>query len=254
MVLLPDAFGRCNMSKCMVRLTSSQLRCSPVEHPLFDGIAGPFGEEELNELVPLAIGGDEQARNRLVVGHLSMLRHTVGRYLHHWPLTRRFLDEMVSAGVYGMVHALQILNEESLREKTIGTYLLQHIYKHIETEVCALRGIAPAPIRTNQKRVREGLDPIFGNVVSEVVSIAALTGYSYIEPGFEEIDVFEALSQLRDEFDQMRDDFAHLDIIFDCENWGKTNREVSDLTGVPRRTVHWYRTELLRRYKELTDK
>lgn len=241
------AFGRYKMSKCMVRLTPSQLRCRPVEHPLFDGIAGPFGDEELSELVPLAIEGDEHARNELVVGHLSMLRHTVGRYLYHWPLTRRFLDEMVSAGVYGMIHALQILNEESLEDKTIGTYLLQHIYKHIESEVGALRGIAPAPVRTNQKRVQEGLEPIFGDVVGEAASTPFLSSYSYIEPGFEEFDVLEAIEQLRDEFEQ-------LDIIFDCENWGKTNRELSDLTGVPRRTVHWYRTELLRRYKELTDK
>ncbi len=249
-----DAFGRYKMSKCMVRLTPTQLRCSPVKHPLFDGIAGPLDEEQLSELVPLALGGDECARDELIVGHLSMLRHTVGRYLHHWPLTRRFLDEMVSAGVYGMVHALQILNEGSLESKTIGTYLLQHIYKHIETEVCALRGIAPAPIRTNQKRVKEGLAPIFGTVIGDVAAAQFTAGYSYIEPGFEEFDVFEALDKLRNEFDKMRDDFAHLDIIFDRENWGKTNREVSDITGVPRRTVHWYRTELLRRYKELTDK
>lgn len=242
-----DAFGRCKMSKCMVRLTPSQLRCRPVEHPLFDAIDGPLDEEQLSELVPLALGGDEHARNELVVGHLSMLRHTVGRYLYHWPLTRRFLDEMVSAGVYGMMHALQILNEKSLEGKTIGTYLLQHIYKNIETEVCALRGIAPAPVRTNQRRVKEGLDPIFGDIIGDVASPKFTAGHSYIEPGFEEIDVLEAINQLRDEFE-------HLDIIFDRENWGKTNRELSDLTGVPRRTIHWYRTELLRRYQELTDK
>ncbi len=231
------------MSKCMVRLTPSQLRCSPVEHPLFDGVAKPFDDKQLSELVPLALEGDEYARNRLVVGHLSMLRHTVGRYLHHWPLTRRFLDEMVSAGVFGMVHALQILNEESLEDKTIGTYLLQHIYKHIEIEICALRGIAPAPIRTNQKRVKAGLDPIFG----EATALKFQCGYSYIESGFEEIDVLEAIDLLRNEFEL-------LDLIFDRENWGKTSRELSDLTGVPRRTVRWYRAELLRRYQELTDK
>ena len=249
-----DAFGRYKMSKCMVRLTPTQLRCSPVKHPLFDGIAGPLDEEQLSELVPLAIEGDDYARNELVVGHLSMLRHTVGRYLHHWPLTRRFLDEMVSSGVYGMAHALQILKEESLEDKTIGTYLLQHIYKHIEAEVNALRGIAPLSLRTNQRRVKRGLDPIFGDVVRDLACGDTPVAYSYIEPGFEEFEVFEALDKLRSEFVKMRDDFAHLDIIFDCENWGKSNREVSDITGVPRRTVHWYRTELLRRYKELTDK
>jgi hypothetical protein len=231
----------------MVRLTPSQLTSVSVIHPLLYVTDGPLDEEQLSELVPLALEGDEYARNELVVGHLSMLSHTVGRYLYHWPLTRRFLDEMVSAGVFGMVHALQILNEESLEGKTIGTYLLQHIYKHIETEVCALRGIAPAPIRTNQRRVKEGLDPIFGDVVGDTASSKLTDGYSYIESGFEEIDVLEALNLLRDEFEL-------LDLIFEPENWGKTNRELSDLTGVPRRTVHWYRTELLRRYQELTDK
>jgi hypothetical protein len=171
-----------------------------------DKVAGPLSAEELSELVPLALEGDKYARNELIVGHLSMLRHTVGRYLYHWPLTRRFLDEMVSAGVYGMTYAVQNLVKEALKDKTVGLYILHHIYKHIESEICALRGIAPAPLRTNQRRVEQGLCP---------------------------------------------SEYEQLDVIFDPENWGKTNVELSDLTGVPHRTVSWYRAELFRRYLEL---
>jgi hypothetical protein len=229
----------------MVRLTPSQQRVQHFKHPLLDFAPPPLTELEIAELLARTFDGDGVARNELILGHLALLRHTVGRYLAHWPLTRRFLDEMVSSGLFGITRAMSKLTAEILRDREIGSYLANHIKKHIEEGVARLRGIAPASVRTNQRRVEMGLDPIFGEVVDDVDNPALVDGYCYIETGFEEFDVLEAIEQLRGEFEQ-------LDIVFDRKNWGLNDGELSDLTGIPRRTVNWYRSELLRRYRELT--
>jgi predicted mannosyl-3-phosphoglycerate phosphatase (HAD superfamily) len=93
--------------------------------------------------------------------------------------------------------------------------------------------------------VQDGLPPIFGEVVCDITPSKATADHSYTEAGFESIEAEEVINQLRTEFQK-------LDIMFNCENWDKSNRELSDLTGVPRRTVHWCRQELLRRYREMT--
>lgn len=233
------------MSKCMVRLTPSQRGVLRVRHPLLDTASLPLAKSEIDDLLAANFDGDKDAQDKLILGHLALLRHTIGRYLCHWPLTRRFLDDMVSAGLFGIIRAMSRLKPEAIQDKELGAYLANHIKKHIEEEVARLRGIAPASARTNQRRVEMGLDPIFGEVVDDVTASTLVDGYCYIETGFEEFDVLEAIEQLRGEFEQ-------LDIIFDRENWGMNDSELSDLTGIPRRTVCWYRSELFRRYCVLT--
>ena len=234
------------MSTYMVSLQPGQQKSAPVHHPLLKDLAKPLTKEQVGTLAAKTLGGDIEAQNELIIGHLSMLSHTVGRYLYHWPLTRRFLDEMVSAGVLGMAMAVVNLTKKSLEDKTVGVVLLGYIRKHIEEEIARLRGIAPASARTNQRRVASGLEPIFGKVVNDLTSPSVQTDYYYIEEGFEMCDVLEAVNQLKGEFEQ-------LDVIFDKRYWGLSDDELSDLTGIPRRTVSWYRSELLRRYRKLTE-
>lgn len=233
------------MSKCMVRLQPGQQRSRTFRHPLLNDLPAAEPAAVVSELVDKALGGDVDARDKLITCHLLLLKHTIGRYLHHWPITRRFLDEMVSAGLYGMVKAMDNLTADKVESKSVGIIMIGYIRKYVEEEIAALRGIAPAPVRTNQRRVEHGLEPIFGEVIDGISSPRVQEGYYYIEPGFEEYDVLEAINQLRGEFEQ-------LDMIFDKKYWGMTDKELAKLTGIPRRTVSWYRTELLRRYRNLT--
>jgi hypothetical protein len=205
----------------------------------------PLLKEQVDALVAKVLEGDVEARNELILAHLSMLSHTVGRYLYNWPLTRRFLDEMVSAGVLGMTQAVTGLTEEMLEEKTVGVVMLGYIRKHIEEEVARLRGIAPASVRTNQRRVAEGLEPIFGEAVSDYTSQNVEDSHYYVEEGFEMFDVLEAVNQLKGEF-------SKIDAIFDKKYWGLSDDELAAITGVKRRMVCWYRAELLQRYREIT--
>jgi len=233
------------MSKHMVKLRSSQQTVRPFKHPLLDTAKDALTEEQVAALLPAAIAGNKEARGELLLGHLSMLRHTIGRYLYHWPLTRKFRDDMVSAGLFAMTRAINRLTDGVLKDKSLGTYLLNHICKHVEMEIARLRGIAPAPPRTNQRYVENGEEPIFGQVGTDLEDPDIQNGHSYMEPGFDEIDVMDTLEKLRDESDKRA-------LLLKEEYWGLSDLEVSERTGIPRRTVCRYRLELLERYRELT--
>lgn len=228
----------------MVKLRPSQQKVRPFKHPLLDSATGPLDEERAGILMSEAIEGSKDAKQELVLGHLSMLRHTVGRYLYHWPLTRRFKDEMVSAGLYALTYAVNRLKADTLGEQSLGRYLLNHVCKRIELEVAKLRGICPAPPRTNQRRVKNGAEPIFGEVEADVYDPVRADGYFYIEEGFEECDIRDVLSRLKEESHKC-------ELLLSEECWGLNDTEAAKLTGIPRQTVRWYRNEMLKRYREL---
>jgi hypothetical protein len=204
----------------------------------------PLEEEQIERLLPSAIKGSIEAQQELVLGHLSMLRHTVGRYLYHWPLTRRFQEEMVSAGLHAMTRAVNRLKEDTLENQSLGRYLLNHICKRIEIEIARLRGICPAPTRTNQRRIKNGEGPIFGEIEADVHTPSFVEGYFYIEEGFEEYDI-------RDALDKIKEQSHKCELLLSEECWGLNDTEASKLTGIPRQTVQWYRSEMLKRYQEL---
>lgn len=240
-------FGKykgCGMSNCMVKLRPSQQKARLFKHPLLDDAPPPLTEAQLAVLIPEAISNNKEARDELIIGHLSMLRNTVSRYLYHWPLTRRFRDEMVSVGLYTLTRVVTDLTEDTLDGRLLGPYLLNHICKHIEIEIASLRGIAPAPMRTNQRRMQNGQPPIFGEVIADIQHSIMREGYYYIEEGFEELETLEIIDKLRVES-------HHYEVLLNEEYWGLTDWEVSQRTGIPRQTIHWYRTELLKRYQEL---
>jgi DNA-directed RNA polymerase specialized sigma24 family protein len=229
----------------MVKLRPSQQTVRPFKHPLLDTAKDALTEEQIATLLPVAIAGNKEARGELLLGHLSMLRHTIGRYLYHWPSTRKFCDDMVSAGLFAMTRAISKLTENTLGDKPLGQYLLNNACAAIEDEIARLRGSCPAPPSTNRRRVQNGEEPIFGQVETDLEDPDIQDGHSYMESGFDEIDVMDTLEKLRDESDKRA-------LLLKEEYWGLSDLEVSERTGIPRRTVCRYRLELLERYRELT--
>lgn len=235
------------MFKGMVKLQPGQQRVRHFHHPLLDTSNEPLSEEEVSELVKKFLHGDANARDELVLCHLSMLRHTIGRYLYHWPLTGRFRDEMVSIGLYAMLYALNRLQAGMLEDTTLGQYLLGHICSSIEDEIAKLRGICPAPPRTNRKRIKDGDEPIFGAVEANIESPKVQDGYAYIETRFDEFDTLDTIAALR----KAAKHNLERDLLLNEDLWGLSDKEIATKLGVPRRTVGWHRSVLLKRYYEL---
>ena len=233
------------MSKYMVKLKPSQRRVMVVKHPLLDNASPPLTSEKIEELLPQAISGDQEARDALILGHLSMLRNTIGRYIKHWPLTRRFQDEMVSVGLLTLTRVVNRLQEDTLGERLLGPYLLNYICKYIEIEITKLRGIAPASTSTNLRRIQAGRTPIFGEIECSVDNPGVKEAHCYYEAGFDEVDTMEIVDRLRIES-------HNCELILDREYWGLNDSEAAKRTGIPQQTVQWYRTKMLKRYHELT--
>lgn len=227
------------MSKHMVKLRPDQQKVRPFQHDLLDNASKPLKIIDL--LVARAVTGDQEARDALIVGHLSMLRHTIGRYLYHWPVTRRFKNDMVSAGLLVMTRAVRNLQPRTLIGQTLGQYLLNNICAAVEDEVARLRGICPRGPSTNRRYVQQGHDPFYG----EIESVALEDAQVYIEPRFEEFDVLDVVEKLKQEADIC-------DRLLSRELWGLTDAEISDQIGVSESTVYRHRVKMLQRYLELT--
>lgn len=226
------------MSKHMVKLRASQQSVRPFRHELLDNAVAPEpGDVEL--LIGPALVGDREARDKLILVHLAMLRHTIGRYLYHWPITRRFIDDMVSAGLLAMTRAVGNLTPSKLTGQTIGQYLLNNICKHVEDEIAKLRGICPPSSATNWRYVQQGRDPFYGDIEP-----ASEDTQAYMEPGFEEFDVKDGLEQLKSEAGIAAQ-------LLDEALWGLSSREIAERLGVNKRAVERSRAELLKRYHEL---
>jgi DNA-directed RNA polymerase specialized sigma24 family protein len=223
----------------MVKLRADQQRGQVFQHDLLDSAPRPL--KTVDSLVEQAIEGDAEARDTLIVGHLSMLRHTIGRYLYHWPITRRFKDDMVSAGLLAMTRVIKNLQPSTLAEQTLGQYLLNNICAAVEDEVARLRGICPRGPSTNRRYVQQGQDPFYGEVESSVVEDAKV----YLETRFEEFDVLDVVARLKQEAGVC----ARL---LDCDLWNLTDAEIAQQIGVSEKTVYRHRVKMLRRYFELT--
>jgi DNA-directed RNA polymerase specialized sigma subunit len=223
----------------MVKLRPDQQRVRSFKHDLLDTASKPLKNVDL--LVEQAIAGNEYARDALIVGHLSMLRHTIGRYLYHWPVTRRFKDDMVSAGLLVMTRAIVNLKLDTLANQTLGQYLLNNICAAVEDEVARLRGICPRGPSTNRRYAQQGHDPFYGDVETDVIENAQV----YIEPGFEEFDVLDVIEKLKQETGVCTQ-------LLDKELWGLTDIEIATRLNVSDDTVYRHRLKMLQRYLELT--
>lgn len=227
----------------MIRLKPSHTRILPVDHPLFDSILK--SEPDVIDIwIQKTKKGDEDSREKLILSHLPLLRHTVGRYLGNWPVTHRYLDEMVSTGVTTIVQIINALPDHVSNYEELGTVLFNHVCAAIEDEIARLIGIVSASPRTNRRRLQHGDDIDSEEAELDVDNIKIRENADYIENGFDLIDALDAIQFLMEEFSQ-------LNIILKKEYWGLTSLEVAERTGISRQTIDWYRQELYKRYQRI---
>jgi len=230
------------MSTAMVKLRPHHRAARPIYHEFLAQVPPPLTSDELESIRNTWQTNNGAARQQLILGHLAMLRHTVGRYTYHWPVCRRFVDEMVSAGLLALVRAAARLSKIEW-PTLVGIYLLNNVCAEIEDEVARLRGLCPAAPSTNRRRVNKGAAPVYGEAESNLASQVFLGG-AYADLGFDVVDTLDTLSQLRREVPQL----SHL---LDVDAWGLSDRALADQLGVSRQTVQRNRVRLLTRYFEL---
>jgi RNA polymerase sigma factor (sigma-70 family) len=226
-----------------VHLTKAQKKRKRFSHPLTDNPPPALVNEQLNEILKRYIAGEKELRNDLILGNIRFLRSIIARYLYYWPITRPFLDEMVSTGVEAIIEFVDSLTLQVLDKEYTFIHLLGwKIRREIAKEINNLRAIVSAPDGTNRYFEQVNKPTIYREKEVDLTDIQNTHGYFNSELIFFEIhDILEAIVKNDKEA-----------AIIAKENWGLSNKEIAQKIGMSERQVRRIRFNLLEKYYELT--
>jgi len=236
----------------MVHLTPAQRGQKRFSHPLTGNAPRPMTEEQLNPLLLAyfdTIEGSElhaEIGGKLMVNYLRMLGSMTGRYLYHWPVTRRFLDEMISAGAEAITKVIVKLRPEHLEDRdkfrTLGHLIESSIRKSIETIINDFRGVAPMDDRVNRGREAKNQKPIYGTVKTDLGEDVK-NSQRYNDTGLFILEMEDAIEKIaRTETERQ---------ILAKGNWGLSNAELGRKLGMSERWMFETRGQLYERYMKL---
>ena len=235
----------------MVHLSPAQNRRKKFSHPLTDGAAEPLPNVVLTLLLDVYfVTRDVEAGEALIVNYFRLLRSTIAKYLFHWPVSRRFLDEMVSAGAEAITQVIHDLQPGQLVKETnslsVGSLIERAIRRAVETTINDLRGVIPASERTNRGREAKQENPIYGTVNVDLASSNVYDSQVYLDIGSFIFELQDALAKLAPSGASRQ--------IFAQENWGLSNAELGQKLNLTPRWVRFIRTKLRKEYLNLGER
>lgn len=239
----------------VVHLTAAQRKRKKFKHPLLDDVPCLLTPEQFDELLSAYFGADKddarhsEARQELIVSYFRLLRSVVARFLYHWPISRRFLDEMVSKGAEVITKTIANLEPNQLYGgddfNALGGLIESSIRYGIEDTINKLRGVVPASRRTNHYRERAGKSPVYGSIEADLMSEEVQNSQTYTDI---DTTIFEVQDSLRE--------IAKTDIevqVLKQENWQLSDAELAKKLGRTERGILWIRTKLRERYNKLEN-
>jgi hypothetical protein len=237
----------------VVHLTAAQKRRKCFQHPLIDNIPPLLTAEYLDQLLAVYFATDKNSvkhatfKQELIVNYFRLLASVVARYLYHWPVSRRFLDEMISTGAETITRIITTLQPDRLIEgdwfRSLGGLIEGWLRFDIEDSINQLRGIAPAPRSTNHDQEKAGKRPIYGNVETNLLSEEIKNSQAYT-------DIDPVILEVKDTLRRIAQTDYEVQILLD-ENWGLSNAEVAEKLGKTPRWISTVRKRLRERYDEL---
>ena len=110
----------------------------------------------------------QELRDELFFSNLHLVRHTVGRYLAHWPETKRFEEDMISTGCEAVLKSI-----DKIKPTCFGIfrpYAVLWIKGDIEGFLNDNQSNVTASRQTNYRRKRAG-EPIASRQDAPLTSI-----------------------------------------------------------------------------------
>lgn len=227
------------MAKLVRLLPGQKGHGMSVKHPVIDAAVEITGVDEFRLTLEDKFNNCKSASDKLVLHFLGYLGYLVGLYLKHWPITQRYLDDIVSEGLVAIVTAVEKYAPENLGEIELVTAVQNAAKYAIEKYLAENIGIVAAPFKTNRTREAEGKDAIIKTVESD------LTGVE-VEVENEDSIRMEVIEVV----DKIKNDSRKKYMLLEPEYWGLTAREASDKSGIPLSTVYHYRKELRDEYNK----
>jgi hypothetical protein len=105
---------------------------------LISQLSKPLTVEENLDLIPLAAGGDTDARDRMIEGNMALVIAKVDGYLSYFPQYVFLRDDLTSAGFVALVEAVDNIVREGTKIKApvdyMGVAILRSIGDLAETD------------------------------------------------------------------------------------------------------------------------
>lgn len=156
----------------VIRLRPGQNQSLIFEHELLD-TANDY------KLTPEQL--KSASREDQILANMWLVRRVVGRYLFHWPLTEPQTDDMVSAGLEGLMECIDLLDPNTV---------MNAIKNRIEEMLNDSRSMVTSSLRTNRRRSEENKPLEYG---------AMETLHPNVGRDDPELGIIDHLDQLSDE-------------------------------------------------------
>jgi len=182
----------------VIHLRNDQQDVRGFQHPLFRIAAkNRIEDEAANKLLtkyidPATSDEDrEDARQKLIEGHMHLINYLVGRYVRYWPQCSEFVEDMYGEGMLAvteMVTTSDIDEAAFLRAKIIVKSKL-----YIEQMLNTMRYPIHASLRTQCRRLKEGRVPEYGDTVAY-----PKTGAYFKDTEYAIVDLLDAVERIRE--------------------------------------------------------
>lgn len=176
----------------VIHLTKRQKKRSAFEHPLL-GDAKDLDQKQLVPLLERHFKGDLVATQDIVMGSRGLVRAVVGRFLYHWPETRRFEEDMVSEGFTALVQIMETLT--LAKQGHLRPMMVMKIKLNIEIMLNDMRSQMSASLSTNFQRLKDKRAPEYiyaGQLTEDNNAVGAFdAGPTYV-------DIMDSLERLQE--------------------------------------------------------
>lgn len=149
----------------LIHLTSQQTRSRKFEHPLLDYSVDADAEVVAKLIEFYLKTRSKQAYDDLILGNLILVKWIVGRYLHHWPESRPYEDDMASEGITAVTSIINEL-DGPISPSELRAMMVVRIKREIEVYLNDNRSLVRAGISTNFSRLKHGKELEYANSVS----------------------------------------------------------------------------------------
>ena len=175
----------------LIHLTSQQTRCRSFDHPLLE-YSKDVKAEVLDKQIEFYIKTrSKQAYDDLILGNLILVKWVVGRYLHNWPESRPYADDMASEGITAVTEIVSELGE-AIKSSELRAVMVVRIKRAIEFYLNDNRSLVRAGLSTNFSRLKAGQELEYANSVSLDEKLVS----GQLDESFAAIDVLDSLDAL----------------------------------------------------------
>lgn len=141
----------------IVHLRKDQNETVWVTSPIFELVKVIDDNQNAELLERFRATPIQEIRDEVFFSNLHLVRHTVGRYLAHWPETKRFEEDMISSGCEALLKAIDKIKENNF--DLFRPYAVLWIKGDIEGFLNDNQTSVTASRQTNYRRKRAG-EPI----------------------------------------------------------------------------------------------